>query len=84
MLLIIPGAYSLFNLETDSFAEIDDFRALPKKETQPGSPKQLVNLLRRKHICYKRKTGLSISKRVLTLMTGWSGKFFPSYSMKRN
>lgn len=57
MLLIIPGAYSLFNLETDSFAEIDDFRALPKKETQPGSPKQLVNLLRRKHICYKRKTG---------------------------
>ena len=57
MLLIIPGAYSLFDLETDSFAEIDDFRALPKKETQPGSPKQLVDLLRRKHICYKRKTG---------------------------
>ena len=57
MLLIIPGAYSLFDLETDSFAEIDDFRALPKKETQPGSPKQLVDFLRRKHICYKRKTG---------------------------
>lgn len=54
---LIPGAYSLFNLETGSFAKIDDFRALPKKETQPGRPKQLADVLREKHICYTRKTG---------------------------
>lgn len=54
---LIPGAYSLFNLETGSFAKIDDFRALPNKETQPGRPKQLADVLREKHICYTRKTG---------------------------
>lgn len=47
----------LFCLDTGYFREIDDFRVLPKKGVQTGKQKQLTDILRKKHVCFKRKTG---------------------------
>lgn len=47
----------LFRLDTGYFRKTDDLRVLPKNGLQTGKQKQLTDILRKKHACFKRKTG---------------------------
>lgn len=47
----------LFRLDTGYFRKTDDLRVLPKNGLQTGKQRQLTDILRKKHACFKRKTG---------------------------
>ena len=47
----------LFSLDAGYFRKTDDLRVLPKNGLQTGKQRQLTDILRKKHVCFKRKTG---------------------------